>query len=57
MAAIIESEGGGNYGRLKRWGENYWGAIVGAPWRGRRRGWHPWCGHVRGRGGIAWATR
>jgi hypothetical protein len=53
MAAVTRSEGGGNYGRLKM-GEllGGGGATVGAAWNGRRRGWRPWRGGVRGGGGA-----
>jgi hypothetical protein len=51
MAAVTGSEGGGNYGRLKRWVIG--GQPMRAPWRGRRRGRRPWQDGVRGGGGSA----
>jgi hypothetical protein len=44
MATVTRSEGGG---------ESYWGATVGAPWRGRRTAKWPW----RGRRTVRWPWR
>jgi hypothetical protein len=53
ISTIIGSDGGATYDHLKRGGGSYWGAPLGAPWCGRRRGRCPWHGGARGGGGGA----